>query len=195
MVKNMQKLLQSHKKYLIFTLVIIALGVLAGIIYYNILGSSIKENIIMTVNNLKTFEYNAIIKDLVIMSILLVSSFFIVGIPLSLFYLFYEGLSIGFLINIFYVVYKIKGILYILVYILLNKLITLILIIFFIKKIINISRLIIGLVIYKNNQTVKNKLISNFRNSLYIILFTLIINIILYFISPSIANYFNFLIK
>ena len=55
------------------------------------------------------------------------------------------------------------------------------------KKIINISRYIIGLVIYKNDSTVKNKLFLNFKNSLYIILFVLIINIVLYMTSP----YFN----
>lgn len=191
----MQKLLKSNKKYLTFVVTIIGIGLLFGVIYYHFLESSVQENIILTLSNFTNFEYNAILKDLIIMSLTLVLSFIVIGTPLSIFYLFYESFSIGFLINIFFAAYKLKGLLYIILYLIINKLLTIILIIFFIRKIINISRLIIGLIIYKNDNIIKNKLIINFKNSLYIIIFTLIINSILYFISPYITEYLSFLLK
>ena len=181
----MQKILLKHKKYLIFILFIFIVFLLLGILYYNLLDNSIKKHIFDTLYNYNNFNTNMIIKDLIIMSTILVSSFFVIGIPLSLFYVSYEFFTIGFLINLFLVNYKIKGLLYILVYIVLNKLFTLPLIIIFIYKIINISRYIIGFIIYKD-KNIKDKILINFNNCIYIIIFVLIINILLSFILPLI---------
>ena len=180
---------------MLFSIFVVAIGILIGILYYQFLDNDIQNNIINTLNNFNSFRYNAIVKDLVIMSLILVSSFFIIGIFMGVFYLFYESFTIGFLINIFFATYKIKGLLFIILYILINKFLTIILIIFFIRKIINISRLIIGMIIYRKDNVVKLKLIKNFKNSLYVIVFTLIINTILYFISPSINSYLSIFLK
>jgi len=187
--------MKKNKKYLNFVLVIVLIGLAFGFIYYQFLSENIKESITSTLNDYNSFRYNFIIKDLIIMSLLLVSSFFVIGIPLSIFYLFYESLSIGFLINIFFVSFGIKGLIYSLLYILLNKLITFLLSIIFIYKVINIGRFIIGVFIYKKDEFIKDKIILNFKNSLYIIVFVLIINIILYFISPLIFENLSFLLK
>lgn len=191
----MQKLFQSNKKYLMFIITTVGIGILFGVIYYHFLTTDVQDKIILTLNNFTNFSYNAILKDLIIMSLILVSSFFVIGIPLSIFYLFYESFTIGFLLNIFFAAFKLKGLLYIIIYIILNKVITFVLIILFIKKIINISRLMIGLIIYKNDISVKNKIILNFKNCLYIIIFTLIINIVLYIFSPHLTKYLSFLLK
>lgn len=191
----MRRLIMKHKKYLLFVLSIIAIGILLGIIYYYFLGNDTQEAVISTISNFNNFRYNAIIKDLTVMSLLLISSFFIIGIPLNIFYLFYESLSLGFLFNIFYITFKFKGIIYILLYIIINKLLTFILIIFFVRKCIRISRYIIGLIIYRKDATIKDKIITNFKSNLYLIVYVFIINIILYFISPYIFNGLAFLLK
>ena len=82
-----------------------------------------------------------------------------------------------------------------LIYFLINKLITLILFIFLIRKVINIGRLMIGFFLYRKETSIKDKIILNFKNGLYILSFILIDNIILYVISPLIFNNFIFLIK
>ncbi len=191
----MQKLISNHKKYLLFVTIIIAIGLLGGILYYQFLDSEVKNNIVNTLNNLTSFTNNNTLKYLIIMSLLLVSSFFIIGIPLSIFYLFYESLSLGFLLNVLYASYHLKGIIYFLLDFLINKLLILILIIFFIKKIINISRYIIGYLIYRHDNTIKDKIIINFKKCLYTILIIFIINLILSFISPTIFSKLSFLIK
>jgi len=191
----MQKLIEKNKKYIKFILIIIIVGIVSGFIYYYFLNDVLQLKITNTLNNYTSFRYNFILKDLIIMSFVLVLSFFVIGIPISIFYLFYEGLSIGFLINIFVVSFSIKGLLYVLLYLLINKILTLILKIIYIQKIINIGRYIIGLVIYKKDNLIKNKLVVNFKNSLYIIIFILIINVILYFISPLIFDKLSFLIN
>jgi len=191
----MHRIIIKNKKYLKFILIIFIIGILSGVLYYNFLNNDIENNIIDTIKNINILNSNYIIKDLVIMSVLLVSSFFIIGIPLSIFFLFYESLSIGFLINIFYGAYKIKGLIYIFSYLIINRLLNLILIFFFLQKVFNISKLIIGIFINKNDKSIKDKLIINFRNALYIILFVLIINIISYFTSPYILNSISLLLK
>ena len=191
----MQKLLKSNKKYFLCVLVIIGVGILAGFIYYNLLINDVKLNIIDTLKNYPKFTYNAILKDLIFMSIIIVLSFIIIGMPLGIFYLFYESLAMGFIMQIFLVTFKFKGFLFALLYLIINKLIPLILIIFFLRKIINISRYVIGLLIYKNDVNIKNKIFLNFKNSLYILTITLVINIILYFVSPVFTGWLTFLLK
>lgn len=191
----MLKILNNNKRYLIFVSIILLIGFTFGIIYYNLLSSDIKEMINYTIINYNNTRYNSIIKDLIIMSLLLVTSFFIIGFPLSFFYLFYEGLSLGLIFNIFIVNFKLSGLLYALIYIILNKILILVLMFFFIKRVIAISRYIIGLIIYKKDDVIRNKLICNTRNSIYLIIIVLIINVLLYFITPYIFNTLLFLLK
>ncbi len=191
----MQKFINSHKNYLLFVVIIIGIGILAGVLYYQFLDSTNKNTIALTITNYNSYKFNNVLKDLIIMSLLLVSSFFVIGIPLSIFYLFYESLSLGFLLNIFFANFKIKGIIYFLLYFVINKLLVLLLMIFFIKKIINISRYVIGYLIYRRDSTIKDKIMINFKKCLYSILIIFIINIVLCFISPYICNKLTFLLK
>ena len=131
----MQKTLLKNKKYLIFMLSIVLIGLIVGIIYYISQSIDVKNRIISIISNYDSFKYNAIFKDLIIMSILLVSSFLVIGIPLALFYLFYEGVSIGFLISIFLASFKIKGLIYLLFFLFVNKCISFLLLFLFIQKI------------------------------------------------------------
>jgi len=191
----MQNIINRNKKYLKFVFVIIVIGLISGFLYYHFLNSEVQENIINTIKDYTIFNSNYIFKDLIITSVILVSSFFIMGIPLAIFFLFYESISLGFLINIFFVAFKLKGLIYIALYILINRLLVFFLIILFLQKIINIGRLVIGIILSKNDKTIRDKLIVNFKNSIYIIIFILIINVIVYFVSPLIFKYLSFLLK
>lgn len=187
--------LKEQKKYLIFIGIILLIGLISGVVYYILLNSDIKENITETMINYNNFRYNSIIKDLIIMSNLLVTSLFLIGIPLGLFYLFYEGMSFGVILSIFIVNFKLSGLFYIIFYFLINKLLILLIMTLFIKKIINVGRYVIGMFIYHKDNLIKNKLIINLKNGLYLIVIIFVINILLYFITPSIFNYLAFLLK
>lgn len=175
--------------------IIILIGLISGIIYYILLNSDIKSSISDTLVGYNKFRYNAIIKDLIIMSFLLVTSIFLIGIPFSLFYLFYEGMSLGLILSMFFVNFKLSGLFYVIFYIVINKLLVLLLMSFFIKKMINVGRLVVGIFIYRKDNLVKNKLLLNLKNSLYLIVIVFVINTLLYFITPSIFTYLSFLLK
>lgn len=190
----MQKLLLKNK-YLFFVLIIILTGLITGIIYYLLLNSHSLEKINNVLVNYNNFRYNSIIKDLIIMSLLLVTSLFVVGLPLAIFYLFYEAFSLGFLISIFFINYKLSGLIYILLYFIINKLLIFIFLILIIAKLFNIGRYVMGFFFYKREHYYIEIIISNFKNSIYIIIFVLVINIINYLISPFIFNKLAFLLK
>lgn len=191
----MQKFFQKNKKYLLFVFVVLIIGLITGILFFLVQNSTVKTEIINSLSNTNNYHYNAIMKDLIICSILLVLSFFVIGIPISIFYLFYEGLSLGFMLITFLMTYSFKGLIYMLIYIFLNKLIPLILMIFFIQKLINIGRLVIGFIIYRKDNYIKEKIILNFKNALYILIFILICNVISYFVSPLIFQNLTFLLE
>lgn len=191
----MNKKITKKPKYLYFILAIMLLGFIVGTLYYIFLSKELKTNITVTLTNFNYFRYNAIIKDLLATSSLFVCSFFIIGIPFSIFYLFYESFAFAFLISVFVANYHLGGLLYILIYFLINKLLTWFLLIMFIKKIFNISRYIIGTYIYKNELSIQDKLVINVKNSLYIIIFIGIINVVLYLITPFIFKPLSFLVK
>ncbi len=184
----MRKIIARNKKYLLLVGIIIGIGIIIGFFYYQFLSSDTKLNIINTIKDANVLQNNGIIKDLIIMSLLLVMSFLIIGLPFSIFYLFYEGISNGFIISIFLDAFNLPGLIFILLYILVNNILILFLMVIFVRKLINISRYMIGLIIYRKDNILKEKIIWNFQNSLYILVFVLIINIILYFISPLIFN-------
>ncbi len=191
----MQSLLTKNKNYFLFTGIIILIGILAGVLYFQLLNNDVHERIKETIVSLNYFKSNAILKDLIIMAIILVLTFFIIGVPLGIFFIFYESVTMGFIISVFFSIYKIKGLVFAILYLLITRLLTLILVVIFIKKIINIGRYIIGFLIYKKDEIIKEKILLNFRNSLYIIIFVLIINIILYFSSSYILKPLFFIIK
>ncbi len=181
-------------KFLAFTVFAIGLGFLLGIIYYLFLSKECKADIIYTLNNLNDLRYNNILKDLIMMSLLLVTSFFIIGYPLSTLFLMYEGFSFGFVFAGFINNFLLGGLIYSLIYILFS-IVPIFLIIVFSKKILNISKNILKLLFKKDSVTLKNNVINNFRNSLYIIVLTLVINLFLYIVSLPILNFLDFLIK
>lgn len=173
----MQNILK-HKKFLLLIVFVITISLICGYFYYYSLDDDIKVNIIENLKNYNIFNCNNIIKDLTIMSTILILSFFFIGLPLCITYLGYETFIIGFLINMFLNFYKIKGLSILLIYMVI-RVIPLFLIIIFLKKIINISKLSFKYLINKE-EFIKSKIMYNFYNSLYIITFVFVINIVSY---------------
>ncbi len=176
-----------NKKYFLTVLCLIGVSFILGCLYYFLIPMDSKLKIMDIVSNLNNWHYNCILKDLIVMSLLLITSFFIIGIPLCILYLFYESFSLGFLSLSIIMLFKIKGFLFITMFLLL-KLIPFIMIIIFLKKVLTIGRLKIGSLIYKREISLKERINHNFNNSLYIILFVFIINVFNYFISPLIFS-------
>lgn len=183
------------KKYFMFILIILVMGIISGIIYYYKLDNEIKDNIILSLNDFNIIHINNIFKHFTLMAIILILSFFIIGVPVSIFYLFYEGISIGFVFTIFSIKYGFSGFIYAIIFNLFTKFIFIFVLTIFIKKIYIISKvLILNIIITKNNNN-KNIIITKFKSSLILILIVFISDIIIYFTSESFLSIFNSLLN
>lgn len=191
---HIKRALKNNKTYLKIILIIFIVGFITSIIYYNLLSTNTRNSITNTLLNY-TYQNQFLFKNLIIASSLLISVFFIIGIPLSFFYLFYESFASTFILIIMTITFGINGLLYSIIYIILTRLLIMFLFIIFIRKIINVGRLVIGLIIYKKEKSIKDKLIFNLKNSIYIIIFILTIDILNYFINPIIFSKLEFLLN
>jgi hypothetical protein len=95
--------------------------------------------------------------------LIVIFSFTIIGYLGALFYLFYEGMAIGFTMAYLFNNLALKGLIFGLLYNFFFKVIYLILLIFILIKLFDTVKNIIGLIFYKN---VPN-LLSNFKHNYY----------------------------
>jgi len=186
---------KNNKKFLKLIIWVLTIGLILGIGYFLFLNSDIKVQITETLQNYNNYRYNGILKDLIIMSFLLVLSIFVVGIPLQILFVLYEGISLGFLLSIFSANFGISGLTYGLLFIIFNKLITFLFMIYFIRKNLNISKYILSLIIYRKDNLATKKLFQNFYSALLIIIIVFLINLLIYYISPIIFLKLSFLLK
>ena len=193
MVNNMNK--QNIKKYLAFIFILLLIGVISGIIYYYNLDSNIKENVINTLAEYKIVNINNIFKHFLILAIILVLSIFVVGVPLAIFYLYFEGVTIGFTITIFTIKFGISGLLYGIIYNLATKLFFLFLLVIFLNKIFNITKIIISKIAYRNYHGFKTNIVLKFKSSLIILIIIFINDLIIYLTSGKFLSIFNYLLK
>ena len=179
----------KRNKYLfIFLCGLLFISFISGIIIYLNIDNNVKLDLFNNVFNIKESlinnRINNIFSHLFIVILIVLLSFSCLGYFLGLFYLFYEGMSISFTFMFLCQIKGLKGLIFILLYDLLFKIVYLILIFMLLIKLFYIFRTIIRYFIYKSNIYIKNTLISVF----IIVLLIVINDILIYFLS-------NFFIK
>ena len=183
----MKKLIKYKK---IIVLFIITRSILFGILIYNRLSD---DSINLLINNSSKLRYinsKIILFHLILLAISFILSFIGIGIIILLLYLFFEGVTIGFMLSYFLSVYKIKGIVYSVSYILIYKSLMIFLLIILIFKYLKLFRIIVKYI--KNKQINISKTIMNS----IIIIFTIIINdLFLILFGKNLLNLFTFYLK
>lgn len=131
MKKVMDKLFNTikfDKRYVLFCLVLVILGIVAGSLFIVVLNSSDKslvieyiESFIDTIKN-NNFIYIDTLKNTLIINYLIIIVISIIGFtyfltPINILLLFYKAFIIGFSLSSFILVYKIKGLLLSIIYI------------------------------------------------------------------------------
>jgi len=149
-MKQIAKNIKEHKNLWIFLTIILIFGIGIGI-YFGITYGKALENT-LTNYALTDQATHFSLTHFVTLSLLLITSFLFIGIPLAISYLFYEGMSIGFCITLFTTTFHWKGFIYIFLFIVLTKLIYFLIYYFFFSKLINIGKSLISWLIYKKNK-------------------------------------------
>lgn len=185
------------KKMYVFMLVILIIGIITGIVFVIMLDEATKEILFLNINeflqNFSNTNINSGLMHLVILSSLLILSIFLVGGPLLIFYMFYNGFSIGFVVSGITYIFGIKGMLYGSIYILISRLVYIIMLIIFNVNLFKIIKCNIDSLVYKKSN--KESLSVFYKRSIVFIGIILINDVILYFGGGKLVNLFNFLIK
>lgn len=185
------------KKMYVFMLVILIIGIITGIVFVIMLDEATKEILFLNINeflqNFSNTNINSGLMHLVILSSLLILSIFLVGGPLLIFYMFYNGFSIGFVVSSITYIFGIKGMLYGSIYILISRLVYIIVLIIFNVNLFKIIKCNIVSLVYKKGN--KESLSVFYKRSIVFIGIILINDVILYFGGGKLVNLFNFLIK
>lgn len=115
MVINMKQIwtsIKNRKNLWIFLGIIFIFGIGVGI-YFGFSSTdgmaSILSNYITSLTEMKT---HFSLFHLTILSVLFISSFFFLGLPLAVCYIFYEGMSFGFCLILFVSFYHFYGLLF-----------------------------------------------------------------------------------
>ena len=187
-----------NKKICLFFSIIFTIGIIIGFIFLIYLEESSKELISLNINewlqSLSTSHINSILEHIIILSTLAILSIFVIGLPLIIFFVFYNGFSIGFLLMSLIEIFGVKGLIYGLIYLIITKGIYLFFLTIFILALIKIIILIIKRLIWHQKMN-KNLLVTYCKRILICIGVIILSDIILYFGGIKLISIFNFLLN
>ena len=194
MIKLKLKYLRTNKSIIKFILTLAIIGIIVGVIIFITSSNQIKDGVISKlseiINTITNSKQNNIIYHLIILSIGIILSLTVIGIPIILFYYFYEFASIGYLLASFYKYKGLNGLLFGSIFVIINKILFLILITYFLVNSINYSKRILN-----NLKGSKSTYIINMLyKGIFVLIITLLNDIILFFIGNKLIGLFISLI-
>ena len=132
-------LILPNKKVNLFVIFIVVLGIISGSLFLMVLNENDKSEVIneistfMTnintnnINNLNSFK-NSLIEGMILIILSWILGMSIIGVVFNIFFIYMKSFTIGFSISSFILVYKYKGILSSLIYVIPSQLINILII-------------------------------------------------------------------
>lgn len=187
----------NRGKYLLFLVVVLVLGVVGGIFFLLYMNEAGREIVLSNINDwvmdIGNGHVNYILSHLMILSLFLVISSFFVGMPIFIFYLFYNGFSLGFIISSLGSIFGFKGILYSFFYILVTKAVYIFFLIFYLFFLFRIGEKVFLRWIHKEKGN-KEGIYLIYKKCLLLLGIIFINDLILYFWGGKLLNIFHFLL-
>lgn len=192
------KRLYSGNAAKLFIMVLIVIGIMFGILYFNMQDATNKDIIINNFQSIgdviKNTHQNMILKHLITIIILIFLAYSIIGMPLILFYLFFESTSIGFLLASSYATDKMSGVIFALIHIVICKIPYIICIIYISYIALKITKKMLRILIFKENESMYTMLKNLFLKIAITSAAILIYDILIYLFANKILNLFSFLL-
>ena len=162
------------------------------------LNESSLEIIFLNINeylqDLNNFRCNNIFIDIITLSSIIILGIFIIGIPIAIFFIFYNGFTLGFIIASLSSIFGFKGFIYSLVYIIINKLVYLFFLYFLLLALYKIVLIIIRTFVHKEHKN-KDEIFHLLKKIGLCLAIILIYDLILYFFGNKLLILFDFLIS
>lgn len=186
-----------NKKFLLFVGIVFVMGLVFGICFYSLLEVGLKESLLETIkvylNEIGDVKFNFILSHLAVLSVIIVSVWFGLGLILGLVYVFYNGFVLGFILSMFTIVLGFKGFLFGIVYVLITKGVFLFFLLILIVSVIKIGIDVVYSLINKGGVLKSNRNLL-FKRSVVCLAFILVNDLVLYFWGDKMINLFNFLV-
>ncbi len=184
----------NRKKYLfLFMSVLLLIGFIIGL-YLSVKHiDSLKDSLYYFISNRNNLHLNYLYIHFFFLVISFLSSFFVVGLALLCSLIFYEGMTLGFLIGLFSLTLSFKGGVYAFIFFIFTQLFYLIILFFFFIKCFNIARKMIGKILYKTDPT--NYLVLMTKSCGILILAMVFYDFLLFLFSKPLLNVFAFLLE
>ena len=173
----------SYKKFKnlsIFLGIIFIFGIISGILFYLNQDITVKKTILLNMDGIfKTnlFDLKNILVHIGIVLIIIASSFIFLGPLIHIVYLFFEGVSIGFIIPIFFSLYKWKFMYTFGLFFILTKILYLLFLIYLFYLLISFSKEYIYYL-----KTKKVQFFSNLKKMFFVCIFIIVNDLIIYFL-------------
>ena len=188
----------KNKGILIFLISIFLIGFIFGFIYYFklplITKTGINENLLDIKSLLKDANLNYFFQHNIIFTMIFFLSFTVILFPFIIFYLFYEGVSLGFSFIIFFSSFKMSGLIYSLILFIITKLLYLLFIFYLIYNSFIITKTMI-LLILKKNRNINITFKKYLQRLIILIVIMLLYDVFIYFLGSKILCLFKFLLK
>lgn len=183
-MKTIWTSLKKHQSLLLFISILFLFGLITGILFYFKQDASTKETIVLSLTNLfqnNVFTIKNIFYHFLILIVVCATLFCFIGLPLLIIYIFFEGITIGFILPIFFSMFKINAIWYFLLYYFLIKFLFVFFLFMFFVKSFNFLKSYIYCIKKKSYAFMKN------LKYLVILIFIILINdCFVYFVSNRI---------
>ena len=187
-----------NKKFYLFLSIIFVIGLILGVIFLIYLDEASKDILFLNINEwlqgISNSNINNIVLHIIMLSSMFLLSIFLIGIPFVLFFVFYNGFSVGFTVTSLISIFGIKGLLYGIIYVIITKGIYLFFLSIIIVSLLRVSLIILKSIFNKENID-KEKLALLLKKILICIAIILINDIILYFWGTNLITIFNFLLN
>lgn len=173
-----------------FVVALFLFGVCVGIVVY----FSFKPNLTAYIEQFKDYvvtnHSNTILLNIIVISSIFLLSLFIIGIPLIIFYIFYEGLTVGYTLAVFITLYGLKGALFYLLFFLVIKVIFVFLVLLFGILSIKFSYKLIKGIIEKNFEKISKLILEHFLRFGIILALCIVNSFIIFLISHKLVSLF-----
>lgn len=199
MRKRIWTSIYRRRYYFFFCLILFAIGIASGIYFYTHQSDGILSNIGNTIagfaTKLESQKFNNAIPHILFMLIIFACAVTVILLPVSFFFLFFEGMSIGFGFFAFLSSFHVKGFFFACIYYLVGKGIYIVLLLFLLYEALSLSKCVLGFFLSHNDPVMKNYFIQHFKRYFFLFFAIFLSDVLLFFFGNRIMMAFKWLIS
>ncbi len=166
------------------------ISILIGILFF----FTYKPNLGTPLNDFKNLievtRQNTFLSNIISISCIFILSASIIGAPVIILYIFYEGLSIGFTLSVFLFNYKVKGLIFYCLFFLVSKFLFTLITLYFAVLSIRFVIKVLDALVSKNKEEFYKTIVYQFYRFLIVLMVVLVNSAAIYFLSNKIILLF-----